>query len=132
MFIDKDSIQIKYGNNAYVSMGQYLLEVKYGFNKLWSEDTGRNLAGVTSGSLKGIFPKLILHFRKLTPSEFKPIAKMLDYKNQTVKYYDPNKEAYVEMQTYTGDYEITNKFIVDEETPMEDFNVSFIATRKRT
>lgn len=131
MFIDKDSIQIKYGNNAYVSMGQYLLEVKYGFNKLWSEDTGRNLAGVSSGTLRGIFPKLILHFRKLTPNEFKPIAKMLDYKNQTVKYYDPNKEAYVEIETYTGDYEITNKDIVDENTPNEDFNVSFIAKRKR-
>ena len=56
---------------------------------------------------------------------------MLDYKYQTVKYYDPNKESYVEMQTYTGDYEITNKFIVDENTPMEDFSVSFIAVRKR-
>lgn len=131
MFIDKNSIQIKYGNNAYVSMGEYLLEAKYGYNKLWSDDSGRNLAGSMTGSLKGIFPKLILHFRKLTPNEFKPISKMLDYKSQTVKYYDPNKEAYVEMQTYTGDYEITNKDIVDENTPNEDFNVSFIAVRKR-
>ena len=131
MFIDANSIQIKYGNNAYVSMGQYLLDAKYQYNKLWSDDTGRNLAGTTSGTLKGIFVKLILHFRKLTPNEFKPIAKMLDYKYQTVKYYDPNKESYVEMQTYTGDYEITNKFIVDENTPMEDFSVSFIAVRKR-
>lgn len=39
MFIDKDSIII---NN--VSMGQYLVEAKYGFNKLWSSDSGRNLA----------------------------------------------------------------------------------------
>ena len=132
MFIDKDSIQIKYGNNAYVSMGQYLLEVKYGYNKLWSEDTGRNLAGESSGTLKGIFPKLIMHFKKLTPSEFKPIAKMLDYKSQTVKYYDPNKETYVEIKTYTGDYEVINKFIVDENTPNEDFSVSFIAVKKRS
>jgi len=131
MFIDKDSIQIKYANNAYVSMGQYLLEVKYSYPKLWSEDTGRNLAGTTTGTLKGIFPKLILHFRKLTPTEFEPIAKMLDYKNQTVKYYDPNKKTYIEMQTYTGDYEISNKFIVDENTPIEDFQVSFIAVKKR-
>ena len=131
MFIDKDSIQIKYGNNAYVSMGQYLLEAKYGYNKLWSEDTGRNLAGVSSGTLKGIFVKLILHFGTLTPAQLKTVVKILDSKNQTVKYYDPNKEAYVEMETYTGDYEITNKFIVDEDTPNEDFQVSFIAIRKR-
>lgn len=39
MFIDKNSITI---NN--VNMGQYLLSVKYSYNKLWGNDTGRNLA----------------------------------------------------------------------------------------
>ena len=39
MFIDKNSIII----NG-VSMGQYLVEAKYGYNKLWGEDSGRNLA----------------------------------------------------------------------------------------
>ena len=132
MFIDVDSIKIKYGSNAYISMGQYLLEAKYGFNKLWSEDTGRNLAGTSSGTLKGVFPKLILHFRKLYKDELELITPILDNKNQTVRYYDPRKKTYVEMETYTGDYEITNKDIVDNETPNEDFSVSFIAIRKRT
>lgn len=40
MFINADSIKI---NN--VSMGQYLLQAKYEYNKLWASDTGRNLAG---------------------------------------------------------------------------------------
>lgn len=46
MFLNKDSIII---NN--VSMGQYLLEAEYDFNKLWAEDTGRNLAGTMTGTL---------------------------------------------------------------------------------
>lgn len=39
MFVNKDSIEI----NG-VSMGQYLVEAKFGYNKLWGEDSGRNLA----------------------------------------------------------------------------------------
>ena len=58
MFIDKNSIII---NN--VNMGQYLVEAKYGYNKLWASDSGRNLAGVQSGTLIGIFPKIILQFK---------------------------------------------------------------------
>lgn len=39
MFVNKNSIII---NN--VNMGNYLVEAKYGYNKLWSSDSGRNLA----------------------------------------------------------------------------------------
>lgn len=38
MFIDKDSIRV---NNQ--SWGKYLLSAKYGYNKLWGSDSGRNL-----------------------------------------------------------------------------------------
>ena len=40
MFIDKDSIII---NN--INMGDYLIQADFEYNKLWSSDTGRNLAG---------------------------------------------------------------------------------------
>ena len=108
MFIDANSITI----NG-VSMGQYLVEAKYGFNKLWSSDSGRNLAGTQSGTLVGIFPKIILQFRKLTKSELEVIIPILDSANQTVTYYDPNKKTNVTMTTYTGDYEVTNKHIIN-------------------
>ena len=44
MFLDTDSIKVKVGSGSYVSMGQYLVEAKYSYNKLWSSDSGRNLA----------------------------------------------------------------------------------------
>lgn len=126
MFIDKDSIII---NN--VSMGQYLVEAKYGYNKLWSSDSGRNLAGVQSGTLIGIFPKIILEFRKLTKSELEVIVPILDSANQTVTYYDPNKKENITIETYTGDYEIVNKYIIGTNRKNEGFSCSFISTRKR-
>lgn len=44
MFIDANSIQIKVGSGSYVSMGQYLVQAEYQYNKLWASDSGRNLA----------------------------------------------------------------------------------------
>ena len=40
VFIDKDSIII---ND--ISMGNYLIQADFEYNKLWSSDSGRNLAG---------------------------------------------------------------------------------------
>ena len=126
MFINKNSLVI----NS-VNMGQYLVEVKYGYNKLWSSDSGRNLAGTQSGTLIGIFPKLILQFRKLTKSELEIIVPILDSTNQTVSYYDPNKKATTTMTTYTGDYEIVNKNIINGNSKNEGFSCSFISVSKR-
>lgn len=127
MFIDKNSIIIDG-----INMGQYLVEAKYSFNKLWSSDSGRNLAGVQSGTLIGIFPKLVLQFRKLTKSELEIIIPMLDSARQTVTYYDPNKKQNTTMTTYTGDYEITNKQIINGNAKNEGFSCSFIAISKRS
>lgn len=127
MFINKDSVIV----NG-VSLGQYLLEVKYGFNKIWSNDSGRNLYGTMSGTLIGIFPKLTLKFRKLTKEELEIIAPILDSARQTTSYYDPTKQTQVTITTYTGDYEITNKKIINDDTKKVDsFNCSLISVRKR-
>ena len=127
MFIDKNSIIIDG-----VNMGQYLVQAQYGFNKLWSSDSGRNLAGVQSGTLIGIFPKLILQFRKLTKEELEIIAPILDSARQNVTYYDPNKKQKITMTTYSGDYEITNKYVISENRKNEGFNCSFISVARRS
>lgn len=123
MFINKDSIKV----NG-ISMGQYLVQADYEYNKLWSSDSGRNLAGTQSGTLIGIFPKLVLQFRRLSKDELHIIAPILDSARQTVQYYDDNKGAMVTMTTYTGDWKITNKGINQN----EPFSCSFISTKKRS
>lgn len=123
MFINSNSITI---NN--ISMGQYLLSAKYEYNKLWGSDTGRNLAGKFTGTLVGIFPKIILTFRKLTQAEMNIIAPILDSGEQTLTYYDPTLNTNKTLTTYTGDWSYINKEIV---TKNESFEISFISKEKR-
>lgn len=129
MFIDINSIVI---NN--ISIGRYITQAQYGYNKLWGSDSGRNLAGTQSGTLLGIFPKIILQFRALNKSELETIIPILDSANQSVSYYDPNKRATVTMTTYTGDYEIINKNIIEDTdigAKNEPFSCSFISVDRR-
>ena len=122
MFIDKNSVII----NG-VSMGQYIVEAKFSYPKLWASDSGRNLAGKMTGTLIGIFPKLILQFRPLTKEEINIIAPILDSAYQQVTYYDVNKNENITMTTYTGDWELTNTNL----NKNQGFSCSFISTEKR-
>ena len=124
MFINKDSIKI---NN--ISMGQYLLSAKYEFNKLWGSDTGRNLKGKYTGTLVGIFPKIILTFRKLTKAEMNIIAPILDSGTQSLTYYDPSTNSNKTLSTYTGDWGYENKQIMIKN---DSFDCTFIARERRT
>lgn len=126
MFIDTNSIII---NN--VSMGQYITSAKYGYHKLWGNDSGRNLAGVMSGTLIGIFPKITLQFKPLTKAQLEIVAPILDSATQTVSYYDPNKKAQTTLTTYTNDYEINNKNIIQGNVKNDAFSCAFISKRKR-
>ena len=126
MFINKDSLIV----NG-INLGRYIVQATYSYNKLWSSDSGRNLAGEQSGTLVGIFPKIVVQFRKLTQSELETLAPILDSARQTVQYYDPNKKATTTMTTYTGDYEVVNKGIVGH-VKNEGFQISFIATKRRS
>lgn len=126
MFIDKDSLII----NG-INMGRYATNVQYGYNKLWSSNSGRNLAGTQSGTLVGIFPKIIVTFKKLSRAELENIASVLDSPSQTVQYYDPYKKQIVSMSTYTGDWAVDNKGIINKKRN-ESFSISFISRSKRS
>lgn len=125
MFINPNSLIV---NN--INLGKYIVQATYSYNKLWSNDSGRNLAGTQSGTLVGIFPKIVVQFRKLTKSELELLTPILDSARQTVQYYDPNKKTMTTMTTYTGDYEVVNKGIVGH-VKNEGFQISFISTKRR-
>lgn len=122
MFLNKNSI---YMDN--ISMGQYLTQVKYGYNKLWSNDSGRVLSGKMTGTLIGIFPKIIMSFRKLTSSELTYLAPHFDSASQIIRYMDPNKNSETTIETYTGDWEIAYKNIKEGQA----FDLSFISINRR-
>ena len=144
MFLDINSIKIKVPGGNYISLGNYnnatgtekpislITEAKYQYNKLWASDSGRNLAGVQSGTLIGVFVKIIVEFKKLSKAELEAITPILDSPWQVVSYYDPYKKQQVEMTTYTGDYEVDNKHMISGNRKNEGFSISFIAVRKRS
>lgn len=122
MFIDENSLKVNELN-----MSSFILEAKYGYHKLWASDTGRNLAGVQSGTLIGVFPKITLQFRPLTKSEIELLAPIFDSATQNVTYYDPVKKKLITISTYTNDWEETNLNIMQN----EPFSVAFISRKKR-
>lgn len=52
MFINVDSIMV----NG-ISMGQYILQAQYDYNKLWGDDTQRNLKGKMTRNISWNIPK---------------------------------------------------------------------------
>ena len=127
MFVDRNSLVIDG-----INMGQYITEVEYGYNKIWSSDSGRNLAGTQSGTLVGIFPKLRVNFIKLTQEELELLAPILDKATQNTTYYDPVKKEMTTMSTYTGDWATLNRnTFSDVARANESFSISFISRKKR-
>ena len=132
MFLNKDSFQIKKGNDGYLSIGKYLTQIEYGYNKLWANDTGRNLKGKTTGTLLGIVVKFKLSFGELTQEELELISPILNSAFQTTKYYDPDTKGYLEIETYTGDWATLNKNSFSNlARANESFEISVIATTPR-
>lgn len=125
MFIE-NSLQVT-ANGTTVNLGDYIVSVKYQYPKLWSEDSGRNLKGTMTGTLRGIFPKIIVNFRRLSRNELETLAPILDSATQSVRYYDPYIRQYRVMSTYTGDWETENRYF-EENQP---FSISFISREAR-
>lgn len=127
MFLNKDSLFI----NG-VNLGQYLVEVEYGYNKVWGKDSGRNLLAEMSGTFLGVVVKLKLTFGKLTQQELELLAPILDSAWQQTTYYDPVKKAMTTIDTYTGDWATLNKStFINHARANESFSISVIAVRPR-
>lgn len=127
MFINKNSLKV---NN--ISLGPYITSAEYQYNKLWGSDSGRNMAGTQSGTFLGVYPKIVVTFRKLSKTEFEYLVPILDSPYQTITYYDPNKKANINMATYTGDYNVVNNNIIgNQDHKNESFQISFISVSRR-
>ncbi len=128
MLINKDSFKVRGCDNII----NYIAEIEYGYNKLWGNDTGRNMAGTNSGTFLGVFPKLKVTFLKTTQEQLEELAQVLDEATQYVTYYDPKLKRLYEMDTYTGDWATRNRnTFTNVAKANESFEISFIANRRR-
>lgn len=109
-------------------IGQYLTNFTKGYYKLWSGDSGRNMAGKNVGTLIGIFPKLNMTFGKMNIAEAQPIIDILNDSNATLTYYDDDSGTRKTISVYFGDVEIP----VRRRGYYGSFSCSAIANERRS
>jgi len=123
MLLDKDSLIIDD-----VKMAQYLIDAHFGYHKIWSSKSGRNMAGVNSGSLVGIFPKITMNFRKLNYEETGVILSLFNKAENLVTFENPDlKRKIVKMSCYSNDQEFDQKYL----GKIEGYSSAVIANEPR-
>lgn len=123
MLIDKNSLIIDG-----IKMAQYLTKVKFGYHKIWSSDTGRNMAGTNSGTLVGLFPKITMTFRRLDDEEIGIVLSLFNKAENKVTFYNPDlgKTIY-NMSCYSNDQEYEQ----DNFGKIEGYSSAVISNKKR-
>lgn len=82
-----------------------IISYKLGRNKLWSSDTGRNMAGSMKGTLIGNFPKIMFEIEPLDAEEMAELEILLDSASIEVEYYNNKYKCTCTADFYANDYE---------------------------
>lgn len=123
MIINKDSLIIDG-----VKMAQYITNAKFGYHKIWGKDTGRALSGDNSGTLKGIYPKITMTFRKLNENEVGTILSLFNRAENKVTFYNPDlKKTIYNMSCYSDDQEMDQKYL----GRIDSYSSAVISNKKR-
>lgn len=123
MLIDKDSLIIDG-----VKMTQYLTKARFGYHKIWGKDTGRSLSGDNSGTLKGIYPKITMTFRRLNEEEVGTILSLFNKAENKVTFYNPDlKKKIVNMSCYSNDQEMEQEYL----GKIQGYSCAVISNKKR-
>jgi len=123
MLLDKNSLIIDG-----INMAKYLTKVTFGYHKIWSSDTGRNMAGTNSGTLVGIFPKITMTFRKLNDEEIGTVLSLFNKAENKVTFYNPdlNRTIY-NMSCYSNDQEYEQEYL----GKIQGYSCAVISNKKR-
>ncbi len=111
-----------------VCMALYLTKAKFGYHKIWGSDTGRALSGDNSGTLKGIYPKITMTFRKLNDEEIGTLLSLFNKAENKVTFYNPDlKKKIVNMSCYSNDQEYEQENF----GKIEGYSCAVISNKKR-
>ena len=115
---------IKLNGKSFKSIISYKLER----NKLWSSDTGRNMAGSMKGSLVGNFPKIMLEIEPLDAEEMSELELILDSASIEVEYYNNKYKCTCTADFYANDYE--EDLLLRTEMKYKSFSVNLIPNER--
>lgn len=105
-----------------------IISYKLGRNKLWSSDTGRNMAGSMKGSLVGNFPKIMLEIEPLDAEEMSELELILDSASIEVEYYNNKYKCTCTADFYANDYE--EDLLLRTEMKYKSFPVNLIPNER--
>nr|DAF26055.1 MAG TPA: hypothetical protein [Caudoviricetes sp.] len=105
-----------------------IISYKLGRNKLWSSDTGRNMAGSMKGSLVGNFPKIMLEIEPLDSEEMSELELILDSASIEVEYYNNKYKCTCTADFYANDYE--EDLLLRTEMKYKSFSVNLIPNER--
>ena len=111
-----------------------LLKYQCGYMKLWSTDTGRGLTGAWKGTLIGIFPKLTITIGSQNDDDRSLILKIFNSDLKKVKYYDTEKQSFIEKTFYFGDVIDEVKWAIGNDKhniSHKEIQVEIVATTRR-
>lgn len=106
-----------------------LISYKVQYNKLWSDDSGRNIAGENKGTLIGIFPKILLEFGSMNENEMAEFLSWADLPEITVTWYDAKIKGTRTASYYTNSPEIDLKS--KSSMRYKGFTLNLIPNKKR-
>ncbi|MFR8144743.1 MAG: DUF6711 family protein [Clostridia bacterium] len=107
-----------------------IISYKLGRNKLWSSDTGRNMAGSMKGSLVGNFPKIMLEIEPLDAEEMSELEIIFDSASIEVEYYNNKYKCTCTADFYANDYEEDLNIGRFPELKYNSFNVNLIPNER--
>lgn len=105
-----------------------IISYKLGRNKLWSSDTGRNMAGSMKGTLVGNFPKIMLEIEPLDAEEMSELEIILDSASIEVEYYNNKYKCTCTADFYANDYE--EDLLRREDMKYKSFSVNLIPNER--
>lgn len=114
---------IKLNGKSYKCITSYKIQR----NKLWSSDTGRNMAGVMKGSLIGNYPKIQMQVEpQLDALEMRELALLFDSNSISVEYYNNKYDCTCTADFYANDYDEEIDLRRLPELHFKEFSVNLI------
>lgn len=107
-----------------------LIQYEIGYNKLYADDSGRDLDGNNKATLIGIFPKLQVKVGSYTEQEMSEFLKKVNKPELLISWYDPEiKGIRSGISYYINDFNVSVKRT--EPMTFNGFSFNLIPNKKR-
>lgn len=107
-----------------------LIKYEVAYNKLWADDSGRDMVGNNKATLIGIFPKLQVQVGSFNEDEMSDFLKKVNKAELKISWYDAEtKGMRTQVSYYINDFTVSIKNT--KAMKYDGFSFNLIPNRKR-